>query len=178
MQTNALLRARREKDQVFRLDDQSPLTEAQKDAFTALNYYDPNPALDLTLTAAPLDPTEDGAILIETTTRELRRYRRFGRVQFDVDGTPVTLTIYETPHGFFLPFVDSGAGTETYPSGRYLDPEYLGNNRFHIDFNLAYNPYCAYGPSWSCPITPAENRLTVAIRAGEKIPTGEWVEMG
>jgi uncharacterized protein (DUF1684 family) len=74
-----------------------------------------------------------------------------------------------------LPFVDAGAGTETYPAGRYLEPEYLGNNIFHIDFNHAYSPYCAYGDGWSCPITPAENRLKVSIRAGEKIPQGEWV---
>lgn len=177
MQTEILLAERRSKDQFFRISADSPLSEAQKAAFTGLNYYDPDPAFDLTLTAEPIESDEASTILIETTTRELRRYRRFGRVRFAVDGVPVALTIYETPHGFFLPFIDAGAGTETYPAGRYLDPEYLGNDRFHVDFNRAYNPYCAYSPAWSCPITPPENRLPVAIRAGEKMPTGPWVDM-
>jgi uncharacterized protein (DUF1684 family) len=92
-----------------------------------------------------------------------------------VDGEEVRLTIYEADYGFFLPFADANAGSETYSAGRYLEPEYLGDNRFHVDLNQAYNPYCAYSPDWSCPITPPENRLKVAIRAGEKLPTGTWV---
>src|SRR5262249_41872643 len=106
---------------------------------------------------------------------DTRVYRRYGQFKFTVDSQEVRLTIFDSPHGFFLPFVDANAGTETYPAGRYLEPEYLGNGKFHVDFNLAYSPFCAYGPGWSCPVTPAENRLKVAIRAGEKMPQGEWV---
>ncbi len=113
---------------------------------------------------------------IQTTTGEVRQYRRFGRFTFVVEGQAAALTIYKADFGFFLPFVDAGAGTETYPAGRYLEPEHLGDNHFQVDFNQAYNPYCAFGPAWSCPITPAENRLKVAIRAGEMIPVGDWVE--
>ena len=65
--------------------------------------------------------------------------------------------------------VDSLAGKETYPAGRYLEPEALPGNRFFVDFNLAYNPYCAYNDDWSCPLTPVENWLPVPIRAGEKL---------
>ena len=79
------------------------------------------------------------------------------------------------PDHFFLPFVDTLAGEETYPAGRYLEPVQLEGNTFRIDFNQAYNPYCAYGDNWSCPITPAENRLSVPIRAGEKLPQGDWL---
>ena len=79
------------------------------------------------------------------------------------------LTLYHGAYGFFLPFVDSAAGIETYPSGRYLEPEPLPGDRFLVDFNLAYNPYCAYNDRWSCPITPFENRLKVPVRAGEKM---------
>ena len=61
------------------------------------------------------------------------------------------------------------AGRETYPAGRYLEPEPLAGNRFLVDFNIAYNPYCAYNEKWSCPIAPAENRLKVAVRAGEML---------
>jgi uncharacterized protein (DUF1684 family) len=86
-----------------------------------------------------------------------------------VDGQEAELTLYASPHGFFLPFADSLAGTETYGAGRYLEPEPVGNGKFLVDFNLAYNPYCAYNEAWACPITPWENRLRVPIRAGEKV---------
>lgn len=171
----AVLAARAAKDRAFRLSADSPLTPAQRDAFTGLRYYDPDPALDLVLIGEPLPPGDAGSILIETSKRELRRYQRAARVRFTVDGQPVALTIYETPHGYFLPFVDAGAGTDTYPAGRYLDPEPLPGGRFALDFNAAYNPYCAYNERWSCPITPLENRLTVAIRAGERLPAGDWL---
>jgi len=61
------------------------------------------------------------------------------------------------------------AGSETYPAGRYIEPEQLPNGKFLLDFNFAYNPYCAYNEQWSCPLTPFENRLKVPIRAGEKV---------
>ncbi|NIW46752.1 MAG: DUF1684 domain-containing protein, partial [Gammaproteobacteria bacterium] len=95
-------------------------------------------------------------------------YQRFGTFDFEVEGEKATLTIYMNQHGFFLPFVDSLANEETYGAGRYLEPEPQPGGRFLIDFNLAYNPYCAYNERWSCPLTPWENRLKVPIRAGEK----------
>jgi hypothetical protein len=171
-----LLAARRQKDHFFKTHPQSPLTPEQQAIFTGLRYYDPNPDLDLKLTIPPL---ADGTfVTLQTTTGEPRQYKRYGRFSFTVEGQTVELTLYEADYGFFLPFVDAGAGTETYPAGRYLEPEYLGNNQFHIDFNQAYSPYCAYGPGWSCPITPAENRLKVYLRAGEMTPVGAWVEAG
>jgi len=166
--------ARRQKNQFYKTNPQSPLTPEQQDAFDGLAYYDYNPALQLTL---KIEPFADGKFVpIQTTTGDVRQYKRYGRFSFTVDGQETELTLYEADYGFFLPFVDAGANTETYPAGRYLEPEYLGDNRFEIDFNQAYNPYCAYNEGWSCPITPAENRIKVAIRAGEKLPTGEWME--
>ena len=109
--------------------------------------------------------------VMETTTGNVQHYERFGSFSFEIDGQTVKLTIYRSEHGFFLPFVDSLAGTETYPAGRYLEPDPLPGGRFFIDFNLAYNPYCAYNDMYSCPITPSENRLKVPIRAGEKLFT-------
>ena len=91
-------------------------------------------------------------------------------------GVQGRLTIYRAANYFFLPFVDANARTETYGAGRYLEPEQLADNRFHVDFNQAYNPYCAYNDRWNCPITPAENRLSVAIPAGEMLPSGEWLD--
>jgi len=174
MDNATLQRQRLEKDEFFRSASQSPLTPEQQDKFTNLSYYDYNPELDITTT---VEPIADGQFVpIQTTTGDVRRYKRYGKFSFTVDGQEVTLTLYEADYGFFLPFVDAGAGTETYPAGRYLEPEYLGDNRFHIDLNSAYNPYCAYSDGWSCPITPAENRVKVALRAGEKMPQGDWVE--
>jgi len=176
MTSDHLLTERRQKDHFFKTSAQSPLTPEQQAAFTSLRYYDPNPDLDLTVT---IEPFADGQFVpIQTTTGELREYKRYGQFTFTVAGQAARLTVYEADYGFFLPFVDAGAGDDTYPAGRYLEPEYLGSNRFHIDFNQAYSPYCAYGEGWSCPITPAENRLAVAIRAGEKMPEGAWVGLG
>lgn len=165
---------RREKDQFFKSHPQSPLTPDQQAKFSSLSYYDYNAELDITAT---IEPIADGRFVqIQTTTGDVRQFKRYGTFTFTVDGQEGSLTIYEADYGFFLPFVDAGAGTETYPAGRYLEPEYLGDNRFHVDFNHAYNPYCAYSDGWSCPITPAENRLKVSLRAGEKLPVGDWVE--
>jgi uncharacterized protein (DUF1684 family) len=173
MNAEQILAARREKDHFFKHHPQSPLTPEQQEAFNTLNYYDPNPDLELTVT---IEPIADGKfVALQTTTGDVRQYKRYGEFTFAVDGEEARLTIYEADYGFFLPFTDANTGTETYSAGRYLEPEYLGDNRFHVDFNQAYNPYCAYSPDWSCPITPPENRLKVAIRAGEKLPKGTWV---
>jgi uncharacterized protein (DUF1684 family) len=177
MNADELIALRREKDQFFKAHPQSPLSLDQQDSFTGLSYYPPNPALDLVLAVDPLPPG-DNEIVIETTSGDQRRYQRYGHIHFDVDGRPVELTIYDAPHGYFLPFVDANAGSETYAAGRYLEPEETDDGQFHVDFNLAYNPYCAYASGWSCPITPAENRLSVAILAGEKNPEGAWVGHG
>jgi len=158
---------RREKDAHFRHDAYSPLTPDQKRAFTGLNYFPENPALRLEVTVTRFEPEE--VIQMQTSTGATQTYRKHGRFEFSVDGQPAALTIYAGEHGYFLPFADALAGSETYGAGRYLEPEPLGPGRFAVDFNLAYNPYCAYNENWSCPLTPFENRVKVAIRAGEKV---------
>lgn len=168
-----IIQLRAQKDSFFKQHPQSPLKPAQRETFTGLSYYVPMPRLALVVTVTPFEEQLD--VQIQTTKGEARWYRRWGWFEFAVDGQTARLTIYQTPNGYFLPFVDALAGTETYPSGRYLEPVELEDGTFEIDFNQAYNPYCAYGEGWSCPITPAENRLNVPIRAGEKIPQGAWV---
>lgn len=162
---NALERIRQEKDEAFRLDPDSPLDLEQRRSFTGLRYFPPNPGLDLMLEIEELEPKTE--IDIQTTAGDPRRYERFGYVTFEVDGETVRLTVFRAGGGFFLPFADALAGKETYDSGRYVEPEPMPDGRMRIDFNLAYNPYCAYSPRWSCPITPAENRIHMPIRAGE-----------
>ncbi len=161
---------RAEKDEHFKHSPHSPLTPEQRRSFTGLSYFPENPALRLELAVEAFDPQP--SIEMPTSTGAVQRYKKYGRFTFTVDGQPAALTLYSGEHGFFLPFVDSLANTKTYGAGRYLEPEPLGGGRFLVDFNLAYNPYCAYNDRWSCPLTPFENRVKVAVRAGEKVFTG------
>ena len=158
---------RKAKDQFFARDMHSPLTGEQKKSFSGLNYYPERPDLRLELTPEVF-PVQD-EIQMQTSTGDVQDYQRYGKIHFTVDGQPAELTLYTNEHGFFLPFVDALAGKETYPAGRYLEPEELPGGRILVDFNLAYNPYCAYNERWSCPLTPFENRLKLPVPAGEKL---------
>jgi uncharacterized protein (DUF1684 family) len=158
---------RKEKDEFFRSDPRSPLSREQKRGFSGLNYYPENDALRFDVTAEPF--SEHSHVQMQTSTGDVQDYVKYGTFDFEVDGQPAELTIYASEDGeAFVPFADATSGAETYGAGRYLELEYLGEDRFHVDFNLAYNPWCAYSPDYSCPIPPKENRLEVPIRAGEK----------
>jgi uncharacterized protein (DUF1684 family) len=163
----SLAEFRKMKDDFFAHDGQSPLTPSQKKNFKGLNYFPPNPTLNLEVTVDEFP--EKQSIEMQTTTGDIQVYERYGKFKFNVDGQSAELTIYHSNTGYFLPFVDSLARKDTYPAGRYLEPEELGNNRFRVDFNMAYNPYCAYNEYWSCPLTPFENHIKLPIRAGEKL---------
>ena len=163
MNTYTLQRA--EKDEFFEFHQHSPLTPEQKQNFDGLKYFSPDESLRFELMIEPFE--EQDRITMQTSTGDLREFVRYGKISFEVDGDEAALTLYANEHGFFLPFVDALAGKETYGAGRYLDPEVLEDGRVLLDFNLSYNPYCAYNDLYSCPIPPAENRLRVAIRAGE-----------
>lgn len=158
---------RAEKDEFFGSHPQSPLTREQKQDFHGLQYFPENDTLRLEVKVDEFENKQ--TFEMQTSTGDVQIYEKFGKFRFEVDGEEAELTIYQSQHGFFLPFVDTLAGKETYPAGRYLEPEPLPGGHFIVDFNIAYNPYCAYNEMWSCPITPAENRLKVAIRAGEKL---------
>ena len=155
------------KDDFFARHPQSPLTAEQKRGFDGLDYFDENPDLQLEVLVEKFQ--EQKEVVIQTSTGQTQTYTRYGKFKFAVDGQVAELTLFASDHGFFLPFADSLAGDETYPAGRYLETDSLQGDRFLVDFNLAYNPYCAYNEMWSCPLTPPENRLKVPIRAGEKV---------
>lgn len=163
---NPLMQFREQKDALFSHDPHSPLTPEQKQAFQGLHYYDENPALRFEVELDLFEPVEQVQIL--TNTGDVQSYERYGSFRFEVEGEQAKLTVYRNEFGYFLPFADGLAGEETYGAGRYLEPQDLGDDRLLIDFNMAYNPYCAYNENWSCPITPRENRISVPIRAGEK----------
>ena len=110
-----------------------------------------------------------------------KNYRVYGKIHLSINDTAVILNIYQSQDlmatqqyrdHLFIPFTDATSGEETYESGRYIDLEIkdIKNDRVLIDFNKAYNPYCAYvSGKFNCPIPPVENRLVVSIRAGEKV---------
>jgi uncharacterized protein len=161
---------RHRRDHFFAEHPHSPLSEEQRARFHGLDYFPEREdlALILHLDESASDVGEE--IAMPTTDGVTKPFVRAGRVQFDVDGDSVTLTVYRDADlgGLFLPFQDASAGRETYEVGRYLEPQSRPDGRLDIDFNYAYNPFCAYGEGWSCPIPPEENRLSVTIPAGER----------
>lgn len=160
------------KDEFFRHDADSPLTLEQRSGFRGLSYFDENAALALELEPELLRPRE--RVEMQTSTGDEATYERWARVRFAVDGEPAEIVIYRDPQdgALFLPFRDATSGTESYGAGRYLEVEQTDDGKLRVDFNYAYSPYCAYNDRWSCPIPPAENRLGVAIRAGERSFSG------
>lgn len=163
---------RERKDTFFKTHEHSPLTDDQRQIFNGLSYFPTNEDLSLVV---ELDTSGEGIgdeITVGTLSGEPKQFVRVGRFSFEVDGEQATLTVFQdTTNGkFFLPFRDATADNETYSVGRYLDPKARPDGRMVIDFNMAYNPHCAYNSGWACPIPPFENRITVPIRAGELIP--------
>ncbi len=159
---------RKEKDEFFRTQPQSPLLPEQRRGFHGLTYFDENRSLVI---EAPLEPPAAATeVRMDTTGGGEHVYHRAGVLRFRVDGQPAQLTLYASAgqHGMFLPFRDATSGKETYGAGRYLDVEPSHGGRIVVDFNFAYNPYCAYNEKWNCPLPPVENWLRVPIRAGEK----------
>jgi uncharacterized protein (DUF1684 family) len=158
---------RREKDEFFRTDPHSPLTDDQKQAFEGLAYYPEDPDLvlhgDLDIDV-PVDEVH-----MTTSTGEDQVYTRAGKLHFEVDGTPSEVTLYASRDDpeLFLPFRDATSGKGSYGAGRYVEVEADGDH-VDVDFNTAYNPNCAYNSRWSCPLPPGENWLSVPIEAGEK----------
>jgi uncharacterized protein (DUF1684 family) len=157
------------KDAFFRDEPESPLTAAHRRTFTGLAYYPETPALVFEVTPQPYEDVE--VVEMATSDGEAREYERWARIGFVVEGREQVLTVFRDLHtgALFLPFVDAGAGSETYGAGRYLDLPELEGGRLLLDFNYSYHPYCAYNVVYSCPIPPAENRLDVHIRAGERL---------
>jgi len=162
---DALTGFRLSKDEFFRESHQSPLPHIIQQLFTGLRYYDPNPDLVFTL---PVTDADGSVVQIGTTDGNTRMYRRAATVRFSVQGQEVELTLFDTGHpGWFLPFRDATSGKTTYGAGRYLDLEPAEDDQVTIDFNYAYNPFCAYDDAYSCPLPPSENWLSVPIEAGE-----------
>ena len=146
--------------------------------FTGPRFFPPAPEWRL---AARLDNTVPGAgdlAEIATSTGQVRQMHVAGDLVFDADGAEQRLTAFvsQDAQGYevlFVPFRDATSGTETYGSGRYVEAPFdsdTPDEPIELDFNFAYNPSCVYSPAYDCPYPPAQNKLTVAVRAGERLP--------
>lgn len=166
-----ILEFRRQKDTAWKNNEQSPLTEAQKKNFKGLNYFPPHPDLSFELELDKNIPDVGNKVVIKTTGGEEQIYLKAGKMQFNVKGIKVEAVVFEDPEQeqfqYYLLFRDQTTGKETYENGRMLQIPKRGN-KLVVDFNYAYNPYSSYNDNWDCPITPQENILPVAIKAGEK----------
>jgi uncharacterized protein len=162
---------REKRDQFFREDPHSPLKDADRKGFKGLSYFPINLKYTLVGTverdAAGPNPLY---VNLRTNKGTEKRYVKYGRFKFALDGKACVLQIYRILGGdeLLLPFKDKTAGTETYLKGRYLFIEPLPQEKVLIDFNRAYNPFCAYNDKYTCPDPPQENGLDIEIRAGEK----------
>jgi len=168
-----LERERKQKDWSFAVNPRSPIPPEKREDFNGLDYYPPNPVYRFKLKLHEYE--EKKTLKMATTSDEEQGYIRWGEFQFKLGGKEHKLQAYsrdQKEQWLFIPFRDATSGKETYGAGRYLDLQpgrhYLGGGRWILDFNKAYNPFCAYNKAYSCPLTPPENWLDILIRAGEK----------
>jgi uncharacterized protein (DUF1684 family) len=163
---------RQRRDHYFAHDPDSPLESSDREHFAGLLYFAESPALafEVTIDDAASDVGEQVDLL--TVDGQAKPFVRVGRIHVPVGDQEVTLSVFkDLARGrYFLPFRDGTSGQETYAGGRYLDPRARPDGTLLVDFNFAYNPYCAYSEGWSCPIPPAENVTPVRIEAGEQTP--------
>jgi uncharacterized protein (DUF1684 family) len=159
----------------YRNPAESPLPVAVRKRFKGLPFFPVNYAARVE--ARFVRDSLSAPFAMETSTERRPMYRKFGDAFFTLDGQELRLTIYQNleltqREGYqdylFVPFTDHTNGHSSYGGGRYLDLRIgqIQNGRIVLDFNRAYNPFCAYGGQYSCPVPPAENRLPVAVKAG------------
>jgi len=165
-----LIPFRQHRDDYFADGDHSPIPEEEREGFTGLDYFDERQELAFELA---IDQEARGAnehITLDTSDGETTEFLNAGQITFAVGEEEVSLTVLkDLDRGrYFLPFTDKTTGDTTYEGGRYLDPQMDREGLLKVDFNYAYNPYCAYDEGWACPLPPPENALAISIEAGEK----------
>ena len=165
--------------QAFLNETRSPLK--QQDLIN-LSFYEPDSNYVVTATIKML--TDEQPFLMPTHSGKPQQYIRYAHVKFNLNGKPQQMTIYKSialaqlanfKDYLFLPFTDATNGKETYSGGRYIDlnAKDINTDVIKIDFNKAYNPYCAYSDGYQCPKPPSENTIKQDVNAGEKAFSGE-----
>lgn len=162
--------AQEELNETYLNPETSILREEDFEHFTGLEFY---PLDSKYIVEAEFIRTPDEKpFLMPTTTERLPEYVKYGEAHFAIDGQDFVLNFFKPTQSekdyLFLPFTDLTSGDGSYGGGRYLDFDLPEGDSIIIDFNKAYNPYCAYNPRYSCPIPPEENDLKIQIEAGVK----------
>jgi uncharacterized protein (DUF1684 family) len=167
----AWLRWREVRDELYRAHPQSPLPEEARGSFGGVPYFPYDPGLRF---LAEVEPAERRSLEISGSAGSRIRFTRFALARFEL-GDLELYWLEGYGGGVFLPFGDATSGVETYAAGRYVLDTVKGSDlgmdggRLVLDFNFAYNPSCSYDTRWACPLTPPANRLSVPVRAGERI---------
>lgn len=164
-----IMESRLAKDEYFRAGKDSPIKD--KKNFHGLHYYMPDAGYRIT--ASLKVNAKPGILDMATSNGKNESYIKYGYASFELLGKQLKLLVLKKQAKdkmLFVPFLDKTSGIDTYGAGRYLDVAMIGGNETQVilDFNQAYNPYCAYNASYVCPMPPVDNNLEVEIRAGEK----------
>lgn len=153
----------------------TPLNEEEIAIFKGITFFPINEKYNV---KADFTPISDGNVIpFPTSAGKIKHYKEYGIANFKLDGEPISLKIYQASPimekyatHLFLPFTDETNGDTTYGGGRYIDLDtttsFTNDGKIIINFNEAYNPYCAYSKRYNCPIPPGDNSLTVEINAG------------
>ena len=154
----------------------SPLSKAEKSRFKGLNYYPVKEEFKVLAVVRLVERKQP--VFIPTTTGESKKYIPYAYAAFELKGRKERVLLYqdweeENPNRLSLMFADATSGEATYGGGRYIDVTKGSGNTIVIDFNMAYNPFCHFNETYSCPIPPRENLLEMAIEAGEKLYKGQ-----
>ena len=156
----------------FMISGASPFLPEERTGFEGLKYFPVNP--DLKVRARFILAERKLPVYITTTTGEQRKYITIGHAEFELEGEPQRLLVYQdweeqNTNKLSLMFADGTSAFSTYGGGRYIELKKDSNKAITIDFNMAYNPFCHFNDEYSCPIPPKENLMSVSIEAGEKL---------
>ena len=172
---DAVIQFQKNMNEQFADTTKSPLKKKDVDAFKELDFFPINEKYFVQ--AKFVRAKKEKPFEMATTTTRKPIYVKYGELHFEIDGIPCQLNVYQNvefskkpgfKNSLFLPFTDYTSGVESYGGGRYINLEIQKGKKWTIDFNQAYNPYCAYNEVYSCPIVPQENDLKVEINAGVK----------
>lgn len=172
---DSILQLRQHYKEEFITEERSPL-KAEDTAY--LRFYAPDKKFCVVASFATTPDAK--AFNMPTHSGKTKLFQQYGLATFSINGKKCTLQVFQNltilnnpkyKNHLFIPFTDATTYEETYGGGRYIDLETtdIKDNKLVIDFNKCYNPYCAYADGYNCPIPPVENRLAVAVKAGEKL---------
>ncbi|UTW65850.1 DUF1684 domain-containing protein [bacterium SCSIO 12643] len=168
---DSLIQARKIWNKELKTNPKSPIPTEKREAFVGLNHFAPDSTWIINASIQLIQNPE--IIQMATSTERLASMITYAKIVLTIQDKPFELIAFQevgdTKGELFVPFTDLTSGQETYGGGRYLNLGVSGTDSILVDFNLAYNPYCAYNIAFSCPIPPEENYISIPITAGEKI---------